>query len=392
MHRYDDLITGMILGAGTMYLLDPERGRRRRRRVRDQVVHGMHRAEDAAGTSSRDLANRARGLVAQVRGRVRSQPVEDAVLEARVRSRLGRIVSNAGAITVAADHGMITLRGPVLEKELAFLLSGVAGVRGVEEVRNRLETHARAGDVPGLQGQGTSPGTGIELLQENWAPGPRLLAGLAGGLLLGGGVMRGGISGTTLGLAGGAVLARSMTNLGLAKLVGLSPARRGIDIRKTVNLDAPVEEVFAFWSDFQNFPRFMSHLRKVTRVTDEISHWEARGPANLPVRWDAEIVAMTPNRHIAWRSVDGSPVRNAGSVHFGPSERGGCRVDIRMSYNPPAGALGHAVAALFGMDPKHAMDDDLVRLKSLLEYGKTTADGETVTRAEVDPGSGRRER
>jgi uncharacterized membrane protein len=386
MHRANDLITGMILGVGTMYLLDPERGRRRRNLVRDQLVHGANRAGHGAGTTARDLSHRARGMVAQARGRVQDGPVQDAVLEARVRSRLGRLVSNPGSIEVAADHGMITLRGPVLEGELPGLLSGISHVRGVDEVRNRLDVHDAPGDVPGLQGRGMH-GSDYELLQENWAPASRLLAGLAGGLLLGGGVMRGGISGATLAVTGGAVLTRAMTNLGMGKLTGLSSARRAIDIRKTVNIDAPVEEVFDFWMDFENFPRFMSHLRQVTRVTDEISHWEAHGPANVPVKWDAEIVAVVPGKHIAWRSVEGSTVRNAGAVHFGPSEKGGCRVDIQMTYNPPAGAIGHWIASFFGMDPKHAMDEDLVRLKSLFEHGKTTANGETVTREEVDGGS-----
>jgi uncharacterized membrane protein len=389
MNRANDLITGMILGAGTMYLLDPERGRRRRNLVRDQLVHGVNRAEHGAGTTARDLSNRARGMVAHARGRMRDGPVQDAVLEARVRSRLGRLVGNPGSIEVAADHGMITLRGPVLERELPGLLSGISHVRGVDEVRNRLDVHAAPGDVPGLQGRGAT-GSDYELLQENWAPAPRLLAGLAGGLLMGGGIMRGGISGATLAVTGGAVLTRAMTNLGMGKLTGFSSARRAIDIRKTVNIDAPVGEVFDFWMDFENFPRFMSHLRQVTRVTDEISHWEAHGPANVPVKWDAEIVAVVPGKHIAWRSVEGSPVRNAGAVHFGPSEKGGCRVDIQMTYNPPAGAIGHWIASLFGMDPKHAMDEDLVRLKSLFEHGKTTANGETVTREEVEGGSSNR--
>jgi uncharacterized membrane protein len=90
-----------------------------------------------------------------------------------------------------------------------------------------------------------------------------------------------------------------------------------------------------------------------------------------------------PNEVIAWKSVEGSPIGNAGIIRFQRNEKGGTRVDVRMTYNPPAGAIGHAVASFFGADPKHAMDDDLVRLKSLLEDGKTSAHGREIERDEL---------
>ena len=81
-----------------------------------------------------------------------------------------------------------------------------------------------------------------------------------------------------------------------------------------------------------------------------------------------------PNEVIAWKSVEGSAVENSGRVYFRRDERGGTLIEVRMSYNPPAGALGHTVASLLGVDPESAMDEDLLRLKSLLEEGKATAD------------------
>jgi uncharacterized membrane protein len=127
----------------------------------------------------------------------------------------------------------------------------------------------------------------------------------------------------------------------------------------------------------------MSHLREVRRIDEQRSHWVASGPAGLPVEWDAVVTERLPNESIAWKSVEGSVVRTAGRVRFRPVPEGKTEVDVHLSYNPPAGAIGHAVASLFGTDPKHAMDEDMVRLKSLLEEGRTRADGEPVNLEEV---------
>jgi uncharacterized membrane protein len=105
----------------------------------------------------------------------------------------------------------------------------------------------------------------------------------------------------------------------------------------------------------------------------------------MSLEWEAETTAFVPNQVIGWKSLGGAPVQHAGIVRF-QSDRGGTRIDIQMSYNPPAGAIGHAVASMLGADPKHMMDQDLVRLQSLLESGKTTAHGREVTREEVGPG------
>jgi uncharacterized membrane protein len=94
----------------------------------------------------------------------------------------------------------------------------------------------------------------------------------------------------------------------------------------------------------------------------------------VSVEWDAVVTDWVPSQLIAWKSVEGSTVETAGRVRFEPTGDDRTEIDVQMSYNPPAGALGHAVATLFGADPKRAMDEDMVRLKSLLEEGKTRAD------------------
>ncbi|HET9982335.1 MAG TPA: BON domain-containing protein [Longimicrobiales bacterium] len=147
-------LAGLAVGAGLMYLLDPQQGRRRRALVRDQMVHARHELTDTAAARARHLANRGRGAAIETAKRVApgADRVDDVTLEERVRAALGRTVSNPGAIHVLADSGRITLMGPVLAREADRLVSRVSAVRGVRELDNRLDVRERAGNVPGLQG------------------------------------------------------------------------------------------------------------------------------------------------------------------------------------------------------------------------------------------------
>ena len=152
MARSNRFLLGLIVGAGAMYLFDPDKGNRRRALLRDQMVSAGNQASDSATAKAKDLSNRAQGVAAEARGRMGSEQVSDAVLEARVRSEIGRVVSNAGAILVSAYEGRVTLRGPVLAKEVQELVRTVKGVRGVDSVDNQLNVHQQPGDVPSLQG------------------------------------------------------------------------------------------------------------------------------------------------------------------------------------------------------------------------------------------------
>jgi uncharacterized membrane protein len=380
---------GILIGAGLMYLLDPDKGRRRRAVLRDQLSSLMRDLNTGLDTSVRDLRHRSYGVVAETRARFTAHDAADPVVKARVRSKLGRVVSHPSSIHVVSQDGNVRLSGPVLAHEVEALLAAVRAVPGVRSVDNQLQVHEDGGSVPGLQGEGNRPGERLDVLQENWAPATRLLASLAGGLLTAYGMKSRGVTGALLSTLGLGLVTRGVTNLETRRLVGADAGRRVIDIQKSVNVEAPLEEVFEFWSHFENFPRFMGHLREVRRLDEERSHWVAEGPVGVSVEWDAEITRWEPNELIAWRSVEGSAVANAGMVRFQPNEHGGTRVDIRMTYNPPAGVLGHAVATFFGADPKHAMDEDLVRFKSLIEHGKTSAHGHDVRREEVvaNPGA-----
>jgi uncharacterized membrane protein len=369
-------IGSFILGAGAMYLLDPDRGARRRSLVRDQLVHAANKFGDGMAATARDTRNRAVGAAVGLRSRFQGDEADDAVLHERVRSAIGRVVSHPGAVTVTAYDGRVTLTGHVLADEVDELIRRVERVRGVREVRSELEIHRGSSGMPDLQGGGQPREERPELLQENWTPAIRLLMGLIGGVMALQGMRKGGRLGNAASASGIGLMTRAMTNLPTRRLVGVGAGRRAVDVQKTIRVAAPVEAVWDLWNNFEQFPRFMSHLREVRRQDEDRSHWIAKGPAGIPVEWDAIVTARVPNERLAWESVEGSRVQTAGRVRFRPTPDGGTEIDIQMSYNPPAGALGHAVASLFGSDPKHAMDEDMVRLKSLLEEGKTRVGGE----------------
>jgi uncharacterized membrane protein len=154
--------------------------------------------------------------------------------------------------------------------------------------------------------------------------------------------------------------------------------RRGISVRDAVRLERPVEEVYAFWRQLRNLPWFMSHLERVDDLGGNRSRWVARGPAGTRVEWEAEIINEIPDALLAWRSLEGSDVVSAGSVHF-DRVRGGSstQVTVNLQYAPPAGRLGMAASALFGREPSQTIREDLRRFKQLLEAGevpRTSAD------------------
>jgi uncharacterized membrane protein len=157
-----------------------------------------------------------------------------------------------------------------------------------------------------------------------------------------------------------------------------------VDLQKSIAIRAPVEEVFARWTDFAHFPRFMKHVRDVRLTGDGRSHWVVEGPAGTNVKWDAELTHVEPNRLLVWRSLPGARVANAGVVRFESDGSGVTRVHVQLTFRPPGGALGHLIAALFGQDPKHALDDDLLRFKSLLEHGKASGRAGQVRADELD--------
>jgi hypothetical protein len=167
-----------------MYVLDPDRGTRRRSMAQQKLYRLAHLAGDALDKGVRDIEHRAEGLVHDVRRVVHHEHIPDEILEQRVRAKLGRMACHPGSIEVRAAGGQVTLSGPVLRGEAEEIAQGVRRVRGVHGVENRLEEHDASENIPGLQGRSQRPGDKPELLQENWAPGTRLVMGGLGVALM----------------------------------------------------------------------------------------------------------------------------------------------------------------------------------------------------------------
>jgi uncharacterized membrane protein len=372
MNRKQILGTGLGLGAGLTYFLDPDRGRRRRALVRDTVTHAAKVGRTAAGKTSRDVGHRVSGLVSQATRTFKADAVSDEVLVERVRARLGHVVSHPHAIGVTAEGGRVTLSGPILVSEVNRLLATVSRVRGVTGVEDRLQAHDYAGDVPSLQGGIVRSGETGEFLQESWSPAARLAAALAGGALALYGLRRRRIIGAGLALAGGTVLARALTNLEVRDLAG-ARGGRGIGVQKTIHIEAPVERVYEIWSHHERFPEFMSRVREVNDLGGGRYHWTVVGPAGTAWSWNGRITRQVPNEVIEFASEPDAPVEHHGVVRFEPRD-GGTRVDVKMFYRPPLGAAGHLVVRLLGADAKSQMIADLMRMKSFVETGRPPHD------------------
>ncbi len=154
-----------------------------------------------------------------------------------------------------------------------------------------------------------------------------------------------------------------------------------IRTKRSITVGRPVHEVYAVWRDFENFPRFMRHLESVTVTGERRSHWTAKAPAGKSVEWDAELTAERENELIAWRSLPGAQVYNAGTVRFQPAPRGrGTEVRVELEYDPPLGKLGSKVAMLFREEPGQQIQDDLRHFKQIMEVGELVLSDATTQR------------
>jgi uncharacterized membrane protein len=278
-------ISGMTVGAGMVYLLDPERGQLRRERLRETVEIFLDEVRFEAGHTPELLP----------------------VRTMRYGSRLGDIEGLEGATLGTSEE---LGEGGTPTRKAARIAGAVLALYGLVR-RDRLGSLFRV------------VGTGL------------LLGGVGQGAL-------------------GAI--RSPR----------ADRRRAVDIQKTLYIEAPVEQVYAFWSNYENFPLFMSHVREVEDLGAGRSHWRVSGPGGVPIEWDATLTEQIPGSVIAWRSEPGSMLENAGVIRF-TSSGSGTLVSLRFCYHPPAGGAGQAVAELLGTDPRGKLNEDLGRMKSLLE-------------------------
>jgi uncharacterized membrane protein len=181
-------------------------------------------------------------------------------------------------------------------------------------------------------------------------------------------------------VAGGALIYRGVTgHCGVYEALGINaegsgdqpgvPDQAGHKVVRSIVIERPREELFAYWRKLENLAGLMSHVKSVRQINDRVSHWVVSGPAGSSIEWDAEIINERENELIAWQSLPGALVANAGSVWFEEAPEGGTRLKVALEIAPPAGELGVIVAGLFRESPEQQLDDDLQRFKEQMEMG-----------------------
>ena len=356
---------GIALGALAMYVADPSEGRRRRALLQDKVTHYSKETQRMVGGTMRDARNRLSGLQAEAMRMVssrQSKPIDNHVLEARVRSRISRAFPQADEVEVSADEGVVTLHGHVDEDIEDQLVELVEGIPGVESVNHGMRAYAHeAGNWMSSMFEGRSP---------LW------IAGAVGaGLLTWYGLTRRQPLGLMAAATGMGLLSRGGRLREMAtSLMGevqQGQEGQGYEAERSIDINAAPDVVYDVCSRYENFPHFMSHVIEVRDLGNHRSHWVVQGPGGSEVEFDSRLTdANRPNR-IAWRSEAGATVDSEGMIALQP-HAGGTRATVRMSWRPPAGAVGKGVAVLTGTDPESALDDDLQRLKQFIERGLPT--------------------
>lgn len=214
----------------------------------------------------------------------------------------------------------------------------------------------------------------------------RLTSLIGGGALVLMGLRQGSLRGALTALTGGGMIYHGTTSkksitdtVGEAVSVGQT-----VKVEKSVSIfNKSPEELYQFWHNFENLPSFMKHLKSVTVINEQRSHWVVNAPGNTTVEWDAEIVVDDPDKKlIAWSSVADATIDNSGFVRFqaGPPGRG-TEVKVVLEYNPPGGIVGMTIAKLFGEEPEQQLGDDLRRFKQVMETGEiATTEGQSSGR------------
>ncbi|WP_026735115.1 SRPBCC family protein [Fischerella sp. PCC 9605] len=225
----------------------------------------------------------------------------------------------------------------------------------------------------------STSGDRLDSSQNEAGEGERWASLIGGSAMVLMGLRQRSLRGVLMALAGGGLIYQGATKQSTIKqvqeAVGMNQA---IKVEKTVTINKPADELYRFWHNFENLPKFMKHLKHVKVYNDKRSHWIANAPLGQSVEWDADILEDRENEFISWASVEGADVDNSGFVRFtkAPGDRG-TEVKVVMEYNPPGGALGAAIAKLFGEEPEQQIGDELRRFKMLMEAGEiATTEGQ----------------
>lgn len=210
--------------------------------------------------------------------------------------------------------------------------------------------------------------------QVNVAPGERLASTVLGGALVIAGARRGSLAGLGVAALGGGLLYRGISGqCSLFRFLGINQPRSGVRAQQGVKhttslfIQKPRHEVFRFWKNLENLPRYMTHLTAVSRTEEGRSHWLVEGPLGTELEWDAEIINEREDELIAWQSLPGSQTDTAGSVHFEDGKNGGTVIHVSLKYDPPAGKLGANLASVLGIGAEQRIAADLRDLKLSLD-------------------------
>ncbi len=283
----------------------------------------------------------------------------DVAVEARPRAR-----GNGGDGALARGLGWFSVGLGVAEVAAPGMIAKVIGVRDNADNRELLR-------AAGLREIASGVGILTRDRQAGWV-WARVGGDVMDLALLGLGFTSAEAQPRRLGFATAAVAGVTALDLWCGSKLGDVMSRDRWDYAsRAITINRPAFEVYAFWHDFKNLPRFMRHLESVDTAGGKLSHWVARGPAGSHVEWDAEVVDDRPNELIAWRSLPGAQVENGGAVRFKSAPGGrGTEVIVHMHFSPPGGAVGAGMARLFGEHPDQQLQDDLRRFKQVMETGE----------------------
>ena len=210
-------------------------------------------------------------------------------------------------------------------------------------------------------------------------PQPERIGSVAAGVAIAAyGLSRRSLGGVLLALVGGALIKRGATgHCEMYTALGINsrqlntetgvPGNKGIKVVKSVTVGRPAQEVYRYWRNLENLAQFMNHVKSVTQIDERRSSWVVKGPLGTDLEWTAQILSDREGELIAWESLPGAEVQNAGSVRFESAGDGRTEVRVSLQYQPPAGVLGATVAKLFGEAPEQQLEEDLARFKTIIE-------------------------
>lgn len=210
---------------------------------------------------------------------------------------------------------------------------------------------------------------------------------VAGGLMMLYGLSKRSLGGGLLGAAGAGLLYYGATGRNpaqaLGEVTGKSSANEGVSVHRAVTINRSPREVYDFWRQLENLPRFMHHLESVEQLDERRSRWKARLLGGMPLTWEARITRDEPGEVLAWETVPGSDIEHFGHVRFQPAGADeGTQLYVEMSYRPPMGVAGEAVARLLNTITEQQIKEDIRRCKNILEAGEVpTVEGQTSGRA-----------